>query len=111
MEMSWIMWTSAFLSMTEAQLAVYPAGSQVMRRGDKAQHSAHKRHRALGKCVGAFRAVRIIYISKEVVKRLVATSLFKRRAGKQFIQATFGHLNKSLMTPSASLDEAAEVFL
>lgn len=54
-EMSRIMWTSASLSMTEAQLAVYPAGSQVMRRGDKAQHSAHKRHWPLGKCVKAFK--------------------------------------------------------
>lgn len=69
-EMSWIMWASAFLSMTEAQLAVYPAGSQVMRKGDKIQHSAHKRPWALGKCVRSFRAVRIIYISIEVIKTL-----------------------------------------
>lgn len=66
--LSWIMWASAFLSMTEAQLAVYPAGSQVMRRGDKAPHSAHKTHSALGKCVGPFNTGGIIYISKEVVK-------------------------------------------
>lgn len=59
-EMSWIMWASATLSMTEAQLAVYPAGSQVMRRGDKAQHSAHKRYWASGKCIRTFRALRII---------------------------------------------------
>lgn len=51
--MSRIMWASASLSMTEAQLAVYHAGSQVMRRGDKAQHSGHKRHLAVGKmCSG-----------------------------------------------------------
>lgn len=69
------MWASASLSMTEAQLAVYPAGSQVMRRGDKAPHSAHKRHRALGKCVGPFKAVRIIYISKEGVKTLATLDI------------------------------------
>lgn len=94
------MWASASLSMTEAQFAVYPAGSQVMRRGDKAAHSAHKRRRALGKCVAAFKAVRI-NMSK---KRLWL--LYNACRGQQT-----GHFGPRLDTLNKShrplLDEAA----
>lgn len=50
--MSWIMWASGSSSMTAAQSAVYPAGSQVMRRGDKAQHWKPRKDTGLqGECV------------------------------------------------------------
>lgn len=48
LEMPWIMWASASLSMTDSEFAVYHGGSQVLRRGDKAQHSGRKRQWALG---------------------------------------------------------------